>query len=406
MFHINVALLGISLSLCAIVTTGCGDNRQELLHPDATVVADGGVDGLAPTSEDASVDTTVPDTSYDTSVPSPPAFTPGPLKLYTVKSAIKRNAVCNDGSPAKYYARLGSGTHASKWIIHLKGGASCWKESGCADRWISDPQLMSSKSFAQTKTGTGIFSQDAQRNPDFYNWNHVYLNYCSSDKWAGDQGASPETYNWHFRGKAIVKAVMKDLMKFDTTQNLASATEVLLTGSSAGGSGVKFNLDLLATSLPQASVKGVLDSSYGGGIEDVLPPNPVKDDWVLQGQVAIWNPEPDASCMAALNDQASCIDPNVIFSHISTPYFVFVDQHDVLATGKYNGDATLIAAHAENVRQALQALPGAFSTRKSFHTALMKSPRFFGENVQKVNYATVLGNWYFSRPGPTNVIKP
>lgn len=37
----------------------------------------------------------------------------------------------------------------------------------------------SSSHFDETWTGEGIFNRDKKSNPEFYNWNAIYINYCS-----------------------------------------------------------------------------------------------------------------------------------------------------------------------------------------------------------------------------------
>lgn len=65
-------------------------------------------------------------------------------------------------------------------------------------------------------------------------------------------------------GAAIVKQVIKDLLQL----GLKNATDLLLTGSSAGGTGVMLNLDPVQEllhddlKLKQISVKGVTDSGW------------------------------------------------------------------------------------------------------------------------------------------------
>lgn len=61
------------------------------------------------------------------------------------------NATCNDGSPAGYYMRLNR--NSKRWIIYLQGGFFCATDETCRDRWIQNPDLMSSNNWPQFKTG-------------------------------------------------------------------------------------------------------------------------------------------------------------------------------------------------------------------------------------------------------------
>ena len=62
------------------------------------------------------------------------------------------------------------------------------------------------------------------------------------------------TFNGYFSGHINVVAVVEHLLRRPGTE-LAAATDVLLSGDSAGGMGTFHNIDWLADRLPWASVK-------------------------------------------------------------------------------------------------------------------------------------------------------
>ena len=98
--------------------------------------------------------------------------------------------------------------------------------------------------------GRDILSKSKEDNPDFYNYNHVLVPYCSSDLWLKNTNNFrkalsknftfqfrpdfTEDYQFTFRGVSIFKSVIEDLYSF---HSFGEATEVLLAGSSAGGLG-------------------------------------------------------------------------------------------------------------------------------------------------------------------------
>src|SRR5262245_4669010 len=67
-----------------------------------------------------------------------------PLQKFTVRNAATRHAVCNDGSPAIYYFRPGTGTGVNRWVIFLGGGGFCYSVTACQLREILNPELMTS----------------------------------------------------------------------------------------------------------------------------------------------------------------------------------------------------------------------------------------------------------------------
>ena len=91
-------------------------------------------------------------------------------------------------------------------------------------------------------------------NPTLCEYNFVYMPYCSQDLWYGQRTAvSPETFGLYFSGRHIIRATLDTLA---ATHDLKGATEVILSGNSAGGFGVYNNVDYLQSYLPQARVVG------------------------------------------------------------------------------------------------------------------------------------------------------
>ena len=92
--------------------------------------------------------------------------------------------MCLDGSPAGFYIREGSGSGSESWIVHLEGGGWCANETDCYDRSMT--LLGSSKSWPSSIALGGFLSDDPKVNPDFYNWNTVYVKYCDGASFAGN----------------------------------------------------------------------------------------------------------------------------------------------------------------------------------------------------------------------------
>ena len=80
---------------------------------------------------------------------------------------------------------LGYGNGSSKWIIHLEGSGWCYKEDACVDR--SKTNLGSSKAWYPTfDFALGFLSDYPELNPDFYNWNLAFVNYCDGASFVGN----------------------------------------------------------------------------------------------------------------------------------------------------------------------------------------------------------------------------
>ena len=245
--------------------------------------------------------------------------------------AQERGAVCNNGGAYAYWVRPGRDDDAQRWVIHLQGGGSCGYVEECQARWDTQRHRMIPDGPNARPSSNGVLNPDSSRNPDWGSWTHVFLPYCSSDTWAGDNEASDETGGWHFRGSRIVRTVLSDLTQPPSgIPSLSDATDVMLSGSSAGSVGVKHNLDTLSDTLPWASVIGVIDSAFGPPSEPVDPDDTEsRNVWLRTMRWELWNPQPDASCLESEESPLTCLDGSyVLFNHTATPFFAYMDQFD------------------------------------------------------------------------------
>ena len=88
-------------------------------------------------------------------------------------------AVCIDGSPAGFYFSPAVGNkNTNDWQLYFEGGGWCYDEEDCYGR--SQKNLGSSTNWPPTKGGGGLISDDCSVNPDFCNFNRVYMAYVQS----------------------------------------------------------------------------------------------------------------------------------------------------------------------------------------------------------------------------------
>ena len=115
------------------------------------------------------------------------------LTLFPSSSPAK----CTDGSPAGYYYEPGA--QKTKWVLWIQGGGLCQSNADCANRAKS--ALGSSKYWVKSRTGSQHQSTDPAQNPDFHDWQHVYLSYCSGDAVGHGElvAAPPERQRKHYR---------------------------------------------------------------------------------------------------------------------------------------------------------------------------------------------------------------
>jgi Pectinacetylesterase len=206
-------------------------------------------------------------------------------------------ATCSDGTPGVFYVRPGSLGDEDRWVIHLQGGGTCRDFESCLERWCGEQgglpytaNKMSSDwdqdgvtDLRAQATGPGMASADPANT--FATWTHVWAYYCSSDAWQGtasdvtfDDGAG-NSFDLDTRGHTILYAMRKMLRKLNadpawtaaggySVGDLDDATEIVFTGTSAGGAGAVANADWFLSAFPNSDNSLVVDAAF-----DI-------DDWV------------------------------------------------------------------------------------------------------------------------------
>lgn len=146
-------------------------------------------------------------------------------------------AVCLDGTDAGFYfAPAANASDANNWQLYFQGGGWCYDEVDCWGRAGSN--LGSSQNWPSSVSADGIMSDNCGVNPDFCNFNRVFLAYCDGNSFAGNRdqpvkvmGPDGTQRDLYFRGRRVLDAVLETLMPM----GLEKAERVLLTGCSAGG---------------------------------------------------------------------------------------------------------------------------------------------------------------------------
>eukprot|EP01041_Mallomonas_annulata_P000132 gene132-211_t len=176
----------------------------------------------------------------------------------------KGDAKCIDGTPPVYYLRTGSGNGIRKWHVHFEGGAWCENFNTCSMR--AKTTLGSSLRLPKCMTlphwGTYL---DANRfdNPLLYNFNTVYVRYCDGGSYAGNTAVIVNGTTLYFHGMHNRNEVIKNLL---SGQGMSDATEVLISGCSAGALGVYLGIDEMSQIIhninPKTKVLGLADSGF------------------------------------------------------------------------------------------------------------------------------------------------
>ncbi len=138
-------------------------------------------------------------------------------------------------------------------VIELEGGGECAAYDQCLSKLKTS--LGSSRYFKKEIDSMSFLNDlSSETNPTFSSFRHIFIPYCSQDLWTGQRYNQTDPYwnTFYFAGHEIFKSVLSDLH-----EDLARATEIVLTGESAGGIGVWNNVDFLASLYPNARVVAV-----------------------------------------------------------------------------------------------------------------------------------------------------
>ena len=162
-------------------------------------------------------------------------------------------ATCLDGSAPAFYVRppvATAGQSSTKFAIFLEGGGWCVSEQDCLGR-MHDGQGSSAPYKAHVGTpgsGGGYFDAPTPLGAEFSDATVVFVKYCDASSFAGDashtfvarkdlrlghrlvKAGAPISIRW--AGRPIVDAMLSQLLR---DFGLATATDVLLSGCSAGG---------------------------------------------------------------------------------------------------------------------------------------------------------------------------
>ncbi|KAI3460059.1 hypothetical protein Pfo_016722 [Paulownia fortunei] len=244
------------------------------------------------------------------------------VNITYLTSAVQKGAVCMDGSPPGYYYAEGSGDGVNNWVIYLQGGGWCGSDESCGARLTQETGSIKYKN--QTIYFGQIRSENKTQNPDFYNWNRVYVAYCDSSSYEGDVEEIDPNTNIARRGSWIFYTVMEDLL----AKGMANATNALLSGGSAGGLATILHCDGFRELLPNASrVKCVSDSGFFVHAPNLHGAQQRADYFAAVVAYHGITKHLPQSCTSRMN-ASLCIFPEYIVRDIQTPLFLVETAFD------------------------------------------------------------------------------
>jgi hypothetical protein len=271
-----------------------------------------------------------------------------PVRACYVDPAFDPQALCNDGTTPAFWYRQGSGSGINTWVFWMEGGGFCDSQASCQLRTTKSQAAttLTSNGFT-TSPGEGIQSPAVMVNPVLDNANQVLLHYCSSDTWVGNQAGNGQPFDpndsttWNFEGRRIAVAQIQSV--YELAPSLASATKVIIGGTSSGGIGAVDIANDLIPLMPPAALKMVV--SDAGFLLDIGqfnakapfpyidPEHPNQFEIDLPLRLSYWNAHGDAVCDAAAvtqQDHVNCYNTSFVLQngYIQAPVFVAESQLD------------------------------------------------------------------------------
>ena len=149
------------------------------------------------------------------------------------------NAKCLDGSNYRFNFIQGKGEGKNKFFFYLEGGGWCGQET------LGDNFIESCFERANTSLGSKIgffsslvisrlvrlLSSKEKYNPNFYNWNKIFVRYCDGSSFISDRTYENNRSKIYMYGKNNLLGVLNYLK---VNNNFTEADSVILSGFSAG----------------------------------------------------------------------------------------------------------------------------------------------------------------------------
>lgn len=300
-------------------------------------------------------------------------------------------ARCLDGTPQRYWLQEStSSRNASKWVIHFMGGGWCESVEDCANRAYgyqcyigsSNPECLAREASAGNgipgvvysdvmdfadipsclgaRWCGGLFTNDSATNPVSWDWNKVLVSYCDGGSYAGNNGSVTTTvFNGtevplYFRGFRNMQAVLDDLI---ASHGLGAASDVVVTGDSAGGLATYWHVDYVASLVPAARVVGVPDSGFFYNYS-AFPAWPAALRWVVAyGNSSAGLHQGCVSARAAAGaDPLDCALPEVTAPYVLAPLFVMNSRFDPALDSISGGESGANTTTVNDMGAALYSL--------------------------------------------------
>ena len=281
--------------------------------------------------DDSAGDEASADTAADTTTSTPtedPATTPVEAQDWE-EHVPGGDCQCGDGADFRFYSRVAD---PEKVMLFFQGGGACFSLATCNP---DDPSYTTVATGLQPESGSGVFDFENPDNP-FRDWSMVFVPYCTGDVHLGD---NTNTY-----GPGVTvnhKGYVNGKAAFDyMVEAFPDATEVFVTGSSAGGVPSPLFGGLASDAYPDADIAVLADAS------GVYADNPavnvaIGNLWGAFNITPEWREsegqQPEDFSIPGLFVNSGLHDPDIRFARYDNAYDEVQQSFSSLA-GLSNGD--------------------------------------------------------------------
>ncbi len=281
--------------------------------------------------DDSAGDEASADTAADTTTSTPtedPATTPVEAQDWE-EHVPGGDCQCGDGADFRFYSRVAD---PEKVMLFFQGGGACFSLATCNP---DDPSYTTVATGLQPESGSGVFDVENPDNP-FRDWSMVFVPYCTGDVHLGD---NTNTY-----GPGVTvnhKGYVNGKAAFDyMVEAFPDATEVFVTGSSAGGVPSPLFGGLASDAYPDADIAVLADAS------GVYADNPavnvaIGNLWGAFNNTPDWpeieGQQPEDFSIPGLFVNSGLHDPDIRFARYDNAYDEVQRSFSSLA-GLSNGD--------------------------------------------------------------------
>ena len=236
------------------VAAGCSSSSSNATTPTGT--DSGATDSGGGTGTDGGVEASDNDAAAPSDASTGPGSDAGPITGTPAEDWTWvgfSDSKCRDGSPTGVAVNINPAS--TKVMMYLEGGGACFNAITCG----ANKSKFGAAEFAQWKNRTlaGLMDRKDAANP-VKDWSFIYVPYCTGDVHAGNNPAgtvSGIADKQAFVGYANVGLYLKRIVPTFT-----NATQVLLTGISAGGFGAAANYVQVAQAFGSVPVDMLDDS--------------------------------------------------------------------------------------------------------------------------------------------------